>query len=234
MRSSRTAILGLGLALAWLPLATAKKPRRQEPSALDQYIQAAMGRAATGAGIDSPGSLYISSGVLGDVVRDPRARQVDDIVTILVSDRASAVAKGVTNTSRKSGTKQAVSALAGKTNPLGKWANLANASGETQIQGQGQTSRETTITTTLSARVTHVLANGSLVVEGQKSVAVNSEQQTVTVRGVVRPTDIGAGNTVRSDQMAQLEVRVNGRGVVGDAIRRPFILYRILLSLLPF
>jgi flagellar L-ring protein FlgH len=31
-----------------------------------------------------------------------------------------------------------------------------------------------------------------------------------------------------------MEVQVNGKGVVGDVIRRPNILYRILLGLLPF
>jgi flagellar L-ring protein precursor FlgH len=50
----------------------------------------------------------------------------------------------------------------------------------------------------------------------------------------VRPTDLLSDNTVRSDRLAQLEVRVNGKGVVGDAIRRPNFLYRILLGLLPF
>jgi len=46
--------------------------------------------------------------------------------------------------------------------------------------------------------------------------------------------DIDATNSVQSNRLGQLEVRVNGKGVVGDAIRRPFILYRILLGLLPF
>ena len=39
---------------------------------------------------------------------------------------------------------------------------------------------------------------------------------------------------MRSDRLGQLEVRVNGKGVVGDAIKRPFFLYRLLLGLLPF
>jgi flagellar L-ring protein precursor FlgH len=51
---------------------------------------------------------------------------------------------------------------------------------------------------------------------------------------VVRSADIGADDTVRSDRLAQLEVKVNGKGVVGDASRRPFFLYRLLLGLLPF
>ncbi|HMC61985.1 MAG TPA: flagellar basal body L-ring protein FlgH, partial [Candidatus Solibacter sp.] len=65
-------------------------------------------------------------------------------------------------------------------------------------------------------------------------VQINSEHQTVTVRGVLRPADLASDNSVPSDRLAQMEIRLNGKGVVGDAIRRPFILYRILLGLLPF
>jgi len=63
---------------------------------------------------------------------------------------------------------------------------------------------------------------------------VNSENQLVTVRGVARAADITPDNLVRSDHLAQLDVRINGKGVVGDAVRRPFFLYRLLLGLLPF
>jgi flagellar L-ring protein precursor FlgH len=34
--------------------------------------------------------------------------------------------------------------------------------------------------------------------------------------------------------LAELEVLVDGRGVVNDAVRRPNFLYRLLLGLLPF
>jgi flagellar L-ring protein precursor FlgH len=78
------------------------------------------------------------------------------------------------------------------------------------------------------------LPNGYLVVEGSKEMVVNAERQWVTVRGVVRPYDIAPGNVVRSDRLAQLEVLINGKGVVGDAVRRPLFLYRLLMGLLPF
>jgi flagellar L-ring protein precursor FlgH len=90
------------------------------------------------------------------------------------------------------------------------------------------------LSTTLSAHVTHVLPNGCLVVEGVKDVQINSEHQVVSIRGVVRPTDLSPGNVVPSDRLALAEVRINGKGVVGDAIRRPFFLYRLLIGLLPF
>jgi flagellar L-ring protein precursor FlgH len=47
----------------------------------------------------------------------------------------------------------------------------------------------------------------------------------------------GTGTTSRTSTLTttlSVRVIVNGKGVVGDAIKRPFFLYRILLGLLPF
>jgi flagellar L-ring protein FlgH len=54
------------------------------------------------------------------------------------------------------------------------------------------------------------------------------------LRGVVRPADLSNGNTVQSGNVAQMELNINGRGVVNDSIRRPNFLYRLLLGILPF
>jgi flagellar L-ring protein FlgH len=223
------------VALIWiacLPLA-ARKPAGVEPSPIDRYILEAGGRAASGVQ-PSPGSLFVSTARLADAARDMRASQVDDVVTIVVSDRASALAKGTVSSARKSSTKNSITTLLGQPSPVGALANLAGVSGDTQLTGDAQTSRETLLTTTITARVTHVLANGNLVLEAAKDVMINSERQMISVRGVVRPTDLSSFNQVRSDRLAMLEIRVNGKGVVGDAIRRPAIFYRILLGLLPF
>jgi flagellar L-ring protein precursor FlgH len=63
---------------------------------------------------------------------------------------------------------------------------------------------------------------------------VSSENQVVTVRGVIRPVDLVPPNTIPSNLIAQMEIQVNGKGVIGDSIHRPNILYRILLGILPF
>ncbi len=78
------------------------------------------------------------------------------------------------------------------------------------------------------------MPNGAMLVEATKDVEINSERQTIVVRGIVRPADVASDNTVLSNRLGQLEVRLNGKGVVGDAIKRPFFLYRLLLGLLPF
>ena len=97
-----------------------------------------------------------------------------------------------------------------------------------------ETSRATELNTTLSARITHVLPNGYLVLAGTKEIVINSERQVVTLRGIARVMDLSASNQIRSDRLANLEVHVQGKGLVNDAIRRPNFLYRFLLGLLPF
>ncbi|MCW5976752.1 MAG: flagellar basal body L-ring protein FlgH [Bryobacteraceae bacterium] len=211
----------------------AGKEKPEPVSAIDQYIrEATMGAAAVS---PSRGSLYTPYGMLGDLSMDLRARNVDDVVTIVVADRASAVSRGATNTARKSSANASVPLLYGPTSKLGgRLAGLAEMNSNRQLQGQGETSRESVLTTTISARVTHVLPNGNMVVEGVKDVWVNAERQQVSVRGVVRGADVDENNLVRSDRLGNLEIRVNGRGVVDDAIRRPNFLYRLLLGALPF
>ena len=182
----------------------------------------------------SAGSLWSAAAPLSDLAADLRPRRVNDIVTIVVRDRASAIARGTTKSARAAEAQSGITGLFGTPPGGGRLQNLLNLSGSSSLDGQGETSRETILSTTLSARVTHVLPNGILVVQGQKTVRVNSEMQTVTVRGLLRPLDVSALNTVFSDQIAALEVAVDGKGIVGDAVRRPNVLYRILLGILPF
>jgi len=211
-----------------------KKEQPKAQSALDQYIQQASQPDVPDTESATTGSLWTPAAWFSDLAADQRARRVDDIVTILVEESASAVSSGATQTARKSSAQNSITALAGLTKPTGPWANLANLGGQTTLDGQGTTSRTTTLTTTVSARVTHVLRNGNLVVEGWKNVGINSENQVITVRGVIRPIDLDTHNTVQSARLAQMEIQVNGKGVVADAVRRPNFLYRMLLGILPF
>ena len=220
------------------PVAAAPKNKKKDqpktPSALDRYIEQASQPEIPNTQTATAGSLWTPSAWYSDLAADQRARRVDDIVTIVVQESASAVSTGATQTSRKSSAQSSITALAGVTKAAGPWANLANLGGQTTLDGQGTTSRTTTLTTTVSARVTHVLRNGNLVLEGTKNVGINSENQTITVRGVIRPIDLDTTNTVLSARLAQMEIQVNGKGVVADAVHRPNILYRLLLGILPF
>lgn len=180
----------------------------------------------------SPGSLYSASGRLADSARDVRASEVNDIVTIVVNEAASAVVSGTSASSRKTSANASIASVLGITSP--QLTNLLNTTNDTELAGAGTTSRNLSLSTTISARVIEVQPNGTLVIEGTRDIGVNSDKQTITVHGYVRPADLSSANIVNSVQVANLTIKVTGKGVVGDAIRRPNFLYRFLLGLLPF
>jgi flagellar L-ring protein precursor FlgH len=180
------------------------------------------------------GSTYIGGGPLVDLASDVRARNVGDLVTIVVLDQASATSEGTTTQQRSSSANASITSLFGPKSPRNALTNLANMSGQQQLKGQGATTRQTTVSTTVSARVLGVLPNGDLIIEGSKLISINSEYQTVSLRGIVRQTDLGQADSVGSNQVEDLELRINGKGVVADAIRRPNFLYRLFLGILPF
>ncbi|MBI5283288.1 MAG: flagellar basal body L-ring protein FlgH [Candidatus Solibacter usitatus] len=220
------------LSAATLLAAPAGKSRKETESPLDRLIRESSAVQTPPAA--SSGSLYEPAGRFGDLARDLRAAQLHDLVTIVIYDKASALSRGSTSASRKSEAKASIRAMAGPLKTPGPLTSLADLGGEGKLDGQGATSRETELRTTLSARVTHVLPNGHMVVSGSKEVMINSERQRITVRGILRWNDLSQSNRVSSDRLAELEVRVDGKGVVNDAIRRPGFLYRFLLGLLPF
>ncbi len=215
---------------------TKKKGKKQPtPSALDQALtELSKLQDAERQSAQPTGSLWSPTARFSDLASDIRSRRVGDIVTITVAENASAVSSGTSKTQRNSSVQANIAAAGGITQALGPLANLAKAGQQTTLDGQGTTTRNTTIAATLSAFVTQVLPNGNLVIHGVKNVNVNSENQILTVRGVIRPIDLDTTNAVPSDRIAQMELQVNGKGIVGDAIKRPFILYRLILGLLPF
>jgi flagellar L-ring protein precursor FlgH len=185
-------------------------------------------------GTRKSGSLYSDAGILSDLARDSRAFRIDDIVTVVVVDRASASSRGATATARKSDARASLKAMGGLTRIPGPWPSMLDLSADRKLDGQGETSRESDLRTTVTARVVGVLPGGNLRIEGRKGIRINSENQTVTLRGVIRTPDIGPGNRVSSERIADLAVEMDGKGVINDAIRRPNFLYRLLLGVLPF
>jgi flagellar L-ring protein FlgH len=234
MKTSISILLLLAISASAGVFNKKKKPEAETPSPLKQYVTEANQNNSASQAARAPGAIWSPNSIFANLGMDLKASRVDDLVTIVVLEKASAVATGDVKTQRASTAQSSIQAAGGITKAAGPWANLAKANTNTQLQGTGTTSRGTTLTATVSARVVNVLPNGYLVVEGVKRVQVNSENQVITVRGVVRPYDLDPTNSVPSDRVAQMEIQVNGKGVIGDSIRRPWFLYRLLLGLLPF
>lgn len=217
---------------AALPCAVAKsKPDSQKLRS--EYISRAQQETALPQLVPTLGSLYIPGGAFNDMGADYKARRVGDVVTLLVVQQTAAQSAGDVNTQR---TFQANSAITGAPGPLSSApANpLIGMQSSKQLKGQGETSANSTVTARIAAQVIALLPNGNMVVEAERRTLINSQRETLIVRGVLRPGDVGPNNVAPSSALANLEIELKGKGVISDSINRPNLLVRGLLWLLTF
>src|ERR1700731_492236 len=133
-----------------------KKPEAETPSPLKQYVTEANRNNSASQAARAPGAIWSPNAIFASLGTDLKATRVDDLVTIVVNEKASAVATGDVKTQRTSTAQSSITAAGGLTKATGPWANLAKANTNTQLQGTGTTSRGATLTATVSARVVSV------------------------------------------------------------------------------
>ncbi len=173
-------------------------------------------------------SLWREAG-RGVLFTDLRADRVGDVVTVLVAESAQSDRKAETNTKKESQNHFALSNFFGNTH-LGA-AREGNRgrfdfTGNNEHKGSGNITRSDAVTARIPARVMKVLDGGYLLIEGRRAIVVNDETQTLAFSGIVRPEDITPDNTVSSAQVADAEITILGKGVLGEK-QRPGILQRL-------
>lgn len=164
---------------------------------------------------------------------DFRARNIGDIVTVNVVETSSASKKATTKTSRSSSVAAGVSSLFGfqkaieDKNSRFSADSMIEGSTKNDFDGSGATTRDSTVTASISCRVVSVMPNGNLSIYGSREIRVNNEKQFMVLTGIVRPEDIAADNTIPSSYIADAHIIYNGRGVIAEK-QSPGWLARIL------
>ena len=185
----------------------------------------------------SNGSIWqsTSAGVTDDV----KARRRGDIITIVISETASASKEAKTGTSRDSSVSAGMPHLLGLEdtgifkNNFADLSKILNASTNSKFQGTGSTSRQENLKATITARVIDVMQNGNLMIEGRRNIKVNEEDQIIVLEGTVRSRDVAQDNTVNSIFVADARISYSGRGIISDR-QSPGWLMNILDKIWPF
>ncbi|TIV07524.1 MAG: flagellar basal body L-ring protein, partial [Mesorhizobium sp.] len=97
----------------------------------------------------------------------------------------------------------------------------------------GEIKRSEDIELNVAAVVTEVLPNGNLMIRGSQEVRVNYELRVLTIAGMVRPSDIGAENTIPYERIAEARISYGGRGRVSE-VQQPAYGQQVLDQVLPF
>jgi flagellar L-ring protein precursor FlgH len=163
----------------------------------------------------NPGSLFDPS--VRNPFTDNVARRVGDVLTVIVDEKT--LADFTASTQATKNDKSAVNAqffislLDSLFKPVTTGANST-------VSGDGQTSQTSRMTATMSTVVKQVMPNGNLVIEGRRSLVTNKQTQTIVFSGIVRPSDIKPNNTVRSVNVAEAEIKMDGSGLISQRQRK--------------
>jgi len=180
----------------------------------------------------SEGSLWNDNGRFTYVYGDPKARDIGDLVTILIVERTDARSQTETSLKKASKVQGGVSSLFGINKSTLNRTNVM-MQGTAEHGGKGTTLRGDTFTGTITAQVIAKQPNGNLVIQAQKNVVLNGESHVLTITGVVRPEDIDGTNTVTSDRVFNLQITYTGEGVLTD-VQEPGLIWKIVAKLWPF
>jgi len=185
---------------------------------------------ATPAVLANTGSIYQAS-TYRPLFEDHRARLVGDTLTVAIIEKVSATQKSTSSVDKSGSLSAGFTALPGiKAAALAK----AGAEGTTSntFAGKGSTESSNDFSGTITVVVRSVLANGHLLIAGEKQIGVNHNVDVLRFSGQVDPRAIQAGNTVQSAQIANVRLEQRGRGQQAEAQAVGW-LSRIFLNVLP-
>jgi flagellar L-ring protein precursor FlgH len=165
--------------------------------------------------------------------RDHRPWQLGDIVTVQITEAASATKNVSQNLNRNDNNSGTVNAqlgwpLSSSGSPTSYLANLNNTTAN-GLQGNGATAQSDSFAATMSAMVQRIRPNGDLVIAGEDQVQLVGGNEYIRLAGVVRPEDVLNNNVVQSQQMAEAHIEFSGDGETYLAPKMGF-LQRLFLT----
>jgi flagellar L-ring protein precursor FlgH len=216
----------IGALLAATPVG-AQNPLPPSKDTYDAAVQRHLETAralvrASAAQADEPSIDWVTS-----LTSDRRASRVNDLITVRVVENIESSATADSALDKNSNGSAGVPTLFGLETKLPSAvdpANLMSTNSETTFKGGGTTSRTSMLTATMTARVSEVLPNGDLLLEGVRELDLNGERQVVVLTGVVRAQDVRRSNQVLSTQIAQLRIQYYGRGLMKDNLKPGWLL----------
>ena len=156
-----------------------------------------------------------------------RSFQIGDVITVLLNEstQAGRTQSGVV---KRTSTNDVVGSLTGGFLPL-----VNAAGGNIKSEGTGTADQTASLTGSVAVSVIDVMANGNLVLRGEKQLALTEGAEIIQVAGVVRPDDIAPNNTVQSRRLANAQITYRGTGDMAAATRAGWATSG-LLKLWPF
>jgi len=177
------------------------------------------------------GSIYQQAS-FRPMFEDRRARFVGDTLTILIMENTAANKSSEASAARAGAISAGVPVVQGLPGKSFQGLQLGANSSNT-FDGKGQATASNNFTGTVTVTVIEVLANGNLLVSGEKQIAMSQGSEFIRFSGVVNPVTVTPGNTVISTQVADARIEYRANGYIDEAQTMGW-LARFFNNVLPF
>ncbi len=157
------------------------------------------------------------------------AHRIGDTVTIRLVESTNASKSSSTATKKNSSVDVAAPTGIGTQVTLQGAPIGLGLDNKTAFNGSGTSAQSNKLDGQITVTVAKRLANGNLLVRGQKWLTLNQGSEFVRVQGIIRPADIDPDNSVPSYRVADAVISYGGQGSLADA-NAPGLLARFFNS----
>ena len=158
----------------------------------------------TGGAVEAK-SLWVDGGAMS-LYADKKARNVGDILTIVINESTTQTATKARTNSKSGGVS------VGSGTGIFDFIKAFSVSGSDNFQADGSATDTSRFSGQITVTVVEVLPNDNMIVEGTQSIWQNRDEHKITLRGTIRRDDVTMNNTVPSTKVADASIRFDGKG----------------------
>lgn len=162
---------------------------------------------------------------------DDTAKKIGDVLTIVVTENSKIDNKAKRDMQKDTSRSVTFNGELGGFTDLGEFG--MSSSSDNSLKGKADFKDERKFTDNVTVMVVDVMPNNNLVIMGTRYRDISDDIQEIEISGIVRPSDIGFDNTVRSEQVANFKIVSNSKGVAAK-FNKPGFLGGILDAMWPF
>lgn len=169
------------------------------------------------------GSLFNPYSSNNGLYTDTRAHKVGDLISVVLEEKTSASKNAGTNLSKSNNIGLGALAVGGRPITVNGYDTSVGVSNSSDFSGASDANQSNSLTGNISVSVVKVLANGNLVVRGEKWLMLNNGNEYIRVTGIVRSEDVSSDNTVSSQRIANARIQYGGTGDFANTQERGFL-----------
>lgn len=147
---------------------------------------------------------------------DIKARRLGDIITVSLQERTTASKSANTETTKDSNAELPAPQLFGQAVTVNGNPLSASIGGTREFTGDASADQSNTLNGEITVTVIRRLANGNLIVRGEKWMRINTGDEYIRLTGMIRPQDISPDNTIPSTRVANARIEYSGTGTLAQ------------------